>query len=107
MNHLERAAQQREQALNDFYSWCAVFGFQPVKDMDESDKIQFKDQATQEVWLKLMRQTLDNFGLEAQGDELKTFTWQDDGKQDLTLRVTHGEAEVTVKLSKDNSEELS
>lgn len=57
--------------------------------------------------LQAMRQTIDNFGLEAQGDELKTFTWQDDGKQDLTLRVTHGEAEVTVKLSKDNSEELS
>lgn len=52
MNHLERAAQQREQALQDFYSWCAVFGFNPVKDLNDSDKVQFKDQATQDVWLK-------------------------------------------------------
>lgn len=54
-----------------------------------------------------LRQTLDNFGLEAQGDELKKFTWQDDGKQDLTLKVTNDDAVMTVKLSKGDSEELS
>lgn len=52
-----------------------------------------------------MRQTIDNFGVEPTGNEVKTFTWEDDGKQDLAIKATVGEEVVEVKFTKAESKE--
>ncbi|MBF6687479.1 hypothetical protein HN258_04760 [Acinetobacter baumannii] len=52
-----------------------------------------------------MRQTIDNFGVEPTGNEVKSFTWEDDGKQDLAIKATVGEEVVEVKFTKVESKE--
>ncbi|MGQ1216104.1 hypothetical protein ACT4Z6_16175 [Acinetobacter baumannii] len=52
-----------------------------------------------------MRQTIDNFSVEPTGNEVKSFTWEDDGKQDLAIKATVGEEVVEVKFTKAESKE--
>ncbi|QNY28439.1 hypothetical protein IC763_05920 [Acinetobacter seifertii] len=52
-----------------------------------------------------MRQTIDNFGVEPTGDEVKSFTWEDDGKQDLAIKATIGDEVVEMKFTKAESKE--
>lgn len=51
--------------------------------------------------LTAMRMTIDNFGLEPQGNEVKSFTWEDDGKQDLEIKASVGDETINVKFSKE------
>ena len=52
-----------------------------------------------------IRQTLDSFGLEPTGNEVKSFTWEDDGKKDVTVKATMGEEVIEVKFRKAESKE--
>lgn len=52
-----------------------------------------------------MRQTIDNFGVEPTGNEVKSFTWEDDGKQDLAIKATIGDEVVEMKFTKAESME--
>ena len=51
--------------------------------------------------LTAMRMTIDDFGLEPQGNEVKSYTWVDGGKQDLEIKISFGEEAISVKFSKE------
>ncbi|WP_151838047.1 MULTISPECIES: hypothetical protein [unclassified Acinetobacter] len=51
--------------------------------------------------LLAMRMTLDNFGLEPQGNEVKSFTWDDDGKEDFEIKATVGDEVIKAKFTKE------
>lgn len=48
-----------------------------------------------------MRMTLDSFNLEPQGNEVKSFTWDDDGKQDLKIKASVGDEVIKAKFTKE------
>lgn len=51
--------------------------------------------------LTAIRMTIDNFGLEPQGNEVKSFTWDDDGKENLAIKATVGDELIEVKFTKE------
>ncbi|MCE6007617.1 hypothetical protein [Acinetobacter soli] len=51
--------------------------------------------------LLAMRMTLDSFDLEPQGNEIKSFTWDDDGKQDLEIKASVGDEVIKAKFTKE------
>lgn len=51
--------------------------------------------------LLAMRLTLDSFDLEPQGNEVKSFTWDDDGNQDLEIKASVGDEVIKAKFTKE------
>lgn len=51
--------------------------------------------------LLAMRMTLDSFDLEPLGNEVKSFTWDDDGKQDLEIKASVGDEVIKAKFTKE------